>query len=138
MHSLPDLADRSDIAVLVDAFYERIRGDTVLGPIFDEVAEVDWGLHLLKMYDFWDSVLFGTVGFKGDPLTVHRNLSGRTPMTSVEFDRWLQLFGGSVDALFAGPVADQAKTRAGRIAAVMLHHITADRNAPWRCLKETS
>jgi hemoglobin len=48
-------------------------------------------------------------------------------LTPVEFDRWLQLFHASVDALFAGPGAEEAKLRASRIAMVMLHHIAAER-----------
>ncbi len=113
---------------LVDAFYTRVRGDDILGPIFGDVAHVDWDRHLPKMYDFWESVLFGKVGFTGSPLAVHRELAQRTRMSSVEFDRWLKLFHASVEALFAGPVADEAKLRASRIATVLQHHIAADRD----------
>jgi hemoglobin len=126
---ISDLTDRKDIVRLVDAFYDRVRADPTLGPIFDGVAHVDWGRHLPKMYDFWESVLFGTIGFKGDPLVAHRDLARRTPLTTVEFGRWLQLFHGSVDVLFAGPRAEGAKMRASRIASVMLGHIAADRAA---------
>ena len=127
MAGIPDLTDRADIVRLVDAFYDRVRADSILSPIFDSVVRVDWARHLPRMYDFWESVLFGRVGFKGNPLIVHRDLARRTPLTSVEFDRWLQLFHESVDALFAGPGADEAKVRALRIAVVMLHHIDEDR-----------
>ena len=130
MDSTPDLIDRADIVRLVDAFYDRVRADTILSPIFDGVARVDWARHLPTMYDFWESVLFGKVGFKGNPLIVHRDLARRTPLTSVEFDRWLQQFHASVDALFAGPRADEAKVRASRIAVVMLHHIGEDHAKP--------
>jgi len=124
--ALPDLLDRSDIVRLVDAFYDRIRADAMLSPIFDEVARVDWVQHLPRMYDFWDSVLFGTVAFKGNPLAAHRALARRVPLSSTEFTRWLQLFHATVDALFAGPSAADAKSRASRIATVMQHHIAAD------------
>jgi hemoglobin len=108
---------------LVDAFYERVRADDILGPIFNDVADVDWTTHLPKMYDFWDSVLFGTPGFKGDPLDAHRKLAMRVPLGEREFARWLMLFDDSVDALFIGPGADNVKLRAARIASVMQHHI---------------
>ena len=52
----PDLADRTDIIRVVDSFYERIRKDEKLGPIFNEIAQVDWAAHLPRMYDFWDSI----------------------------------------------------------------------------------
>src|SRR3546814_8180955 len=60
--------------------------------IFDDVAHVDWGAHLPKMYAFWESVLFGKPGFKGDPLSAHRLLARKTPLTVVEFSRWVSLF----------------------------------------------
>jgi len=126
--NLAELASRADIVRLVDAFYERVREDRILGPIFTDVARVDWEVHLPNMYDFWDSVLFGKAGFKGAPLPVHLALSRQVALTSREFDRWIALFHSTVDALFAGPLADEAKIRATRIAAVMQHHIAQDRS----------
>ena len=61
-----DIASRADIERLVNGFYERVRGDELLGPIFDDVAQTDWALHLPKMYDFWEGVLFGVAGFRGN------------------------------------------------------------------------
>jgi hemoglobin len=119
MTDMSDLTDRADIVRLVDAFYGRVRADAILRPIFDGIARVDWGLHLPKMYDFWESVLFGRAAFKGNPLAVHRELARRAPLTSTEFSRWLQLFHASVDELFVGSCADEAKSRASRIALVM-------------------
>jgi hemoglobin len=124
--SRSDIGSRDDIVRLVDAFYDRIRADALLGPIFDEVARVDWAAHLPKMYAFWDSVLFASAGFKGNPLAVHRALARRTPLTDVEFSRWVSLFHETVDGLFAGPMAEEAKARAVRVAMVMQHHIAAD------------
>jgi hemoglobin len=123
-----DLSSRTDIEHLVDTFYERIGDDARLGPIFNTVARVDWDTHLPRMYAFWESVLFGTKGFKGNPLAVHRLLAGQTPLTADEFRRWLELFGDSVDALFAGPMAQAAKARAAQIAAVMQHHIASNQS----------
>jgi hemoglobin len=121
-----DIRSRDDIIRLVDAFYERVRADALLGPIFDEVARVDWATHLPKMYAFWDSVLFASAGFKGNPLAVHRALARRTPLTDVEFSRWVGLFVETMESLFEGPMAEEAKARAGRVAMVMQHHIAAD------------
>jgi hemoglobin len=127
MADMTDLTDRADIVRLVDAFYDCVRADAILSPIFDDVASVDWRVHLPKMYDFWESVLFGTAAFKGNPLAVHRELAQRTRLTSTEFNRWIQLFQTSVDELFVGVCADEAKLRASRIALVMQHHIAVDR-----------
>ena len=121
----PDITSRHDIVRLVDSFYDRVRADDILAPIFDDVARVDWAGHLPKMYAFWDAVLFGTAGFKGNPLGVHLQLAQLTPLGSREFGRWIELFHDTVDALFSGPMADEAKARASRIAIVMQHHIIA-------------
>jgi hemoglobin len=109
---------------LVDLFYDRVRDDRLLGPIFDDIAHVDWATHLPRMYDFWESVLFGAATFKGTPLMVHRALATQTPLTAEAFDRWVALFQTTVDDFFTGPMADHAKNSAGRIAASMEHHVT--------------
>lgn len=125
----PDITGRADIVRLVNAFYERVRADNLLGPIFNDIAHVDWPVHLPKMYAFWDSVLFGTPGFKGNPLAVHRALAAKATLTAREFGRWVSLFHESVDEAFTGPMADEAKRRASRIAVVMQCHIASDANA---------
>lgn len=109
---------------LVDHFYGLVKGDDLLGPIFTDVAKVDWAEHLPKMYAFWESVLFGAPGYKGRPLPVHLALSLQTSLQAREFDRWLALFRRAVDQLFVGPQALVAKERASRIADVLAHHLT--------------
>lgn len=119
-----DLVSRREIVVLVNTFYDRVRRDALLGPIFDDVARVNWDEHLPRMYDFWETVLFGRATFKGDPLTAHRDLSRLTPLTRREFDHWVALFHQTVDDLFRGPGAEYAKLRASRIALNLQHHIS--------------
>jgi hemoglobin len=126
---MTDLTSRADVERLVDAFYDQVRADARLGPIFDGIAQVDWAAHLPRMYDFWETVLFGAPAFKGNPLAVHRALASRAPMSGAEFGQWLHLFERTVDTLFAGPGATEAKRRAAHIATVMQHHIGADRAA---------
>ena len=101
----------------------------LLGPIFDDVAHVDWATHLPRMYDFWESVLFGTATFKGTPLVVHQALARHAPLTAEAFDRWVALFQTTVDDLFSGTMADHAKKSAARIAATMEHSITVREGA---------
>jgi hemoglobin len=118
-----DICCRADIERLVDGFYAAVRRDDVLGPIFDDIARTDWAVHLPKMYDFWETVLFGRSAFRGNPLAVHLDLARRAPLTGREFGRWLALFDAQVAASFDGPLADEARRRAARIAAVMQHHL---------------
>jgi hemoglobin len=122
---MTDLSSRADIERLVDTFYDRVRDDDLLGPIFNDIARVDWSEHLPKMYAFWEAVLFGVPGFKGNPMATHLALARRTPLSSREFDRWLDLFHATIDSLFAGPKATEAKRRSVQIAATMQFHLAA-------------
>jgi hemoglobin len=114
-----ELVDRTDVMRLVDVFYDRVRADDILGPIFDDVAHVDWAVHLPLMYDFWDSVLFSAGTYHGNPLIVHQHLAQRVPLTGREFARWLSLFESTVDDLFEGPMAEHARLAAARIATAL-------------------
>ncbi|SDG09176.1 group III truncated hemoglobin [Mucilaginibacter sp. P25] len=111
-----DIEDLTSIKILVDEFYTRVRLDELLGPIFAEVIKNDWQPHLDKMYAFWNAALFGVPGFKGNPFARHAPL----PIGNAHFDRWLDLFKETVDAHFAGPMADDAKNRAGLMAVMFM------------------
>lgn len=114
-----DLVDRAGIELLVNAFYQKVRSDEVLGFIFDEVARIDWPTHLPRMYAFWETVLFRSGGYSGNPLTMHARLAGQTAMGRMQFDRWLTLFCQTVDELFAGENADHLKNIATDMAGVI-------------------
>lgn len=115
----PDIAGRAEIETLVNTFYDRVRGDEVLGFIFNEVAQTNWIAHLPKMYAFWETVLFRSGGYTGNPLAAHARLVPLTTMGREQFDRWLMLFRGTVDDLFAGEKAEHIKNCAEDMANVI-------------------
>lgn len=115
----PDIAGRAEIETLVNTFYDRVRGDEVLGFIFNEVAQTNWTAHLPKMYAFWETVLFRSGGYTGNPLAAHAKLVPLTDMGRAQFDRWLTLFRGTVDDLFAGEKAEHIKNCAEDMANVI-------------------
>ena len=117
--ALPDLLDRTGIELLVNSFYDVVRQDETLGFIFDQVAEVNWETHLPKMYSFWETVLFRTGGYKGNPLTAHAKLAPLTEMGKKQFDHWLALFEKVVDTHFAGENAEHIKRCAADMANVI-------------------
>ncbi len=121
-----DITGRADVERLVDGFYDRVRRDEILGPIFDDIAHTEWAAHLPRMYDFWQTVLFGVDAFHGNPLAVHLLLARRVPLGEHQFGRWLELFHANVDALFSGAMAEEAKRSAERIAGVMRQRIASD------------
>ncbi len=117
--SLPDLAGRADIERLVNTFYDKVRGDELLGFIFDDVAKLDWAAHLPKMYAFWETVIFRSAGYTGNPLAAHARLVPLTAMGRPQFDRWLALFTATVDGLFSGENAEHIKSAASDMANVI-------------------
>lgn len=121
--SKPDITGRAEIEKLVNTFYDRVRGDEVLGFIFDEVAHTNWTTHLPKMYAFWETVLFRSGGYTGNPLAAHAKLVPLTEMGRAQFDRWLALFRSTVDDLFTGGKADHIKSCAEDMANVIYARI---------------
>lgn len=114
-----DISNRVDIQVLIDAFYEDVQKDELLGFIFKDVAKVNWKTHLPVMYDFWENILFHTGRYDGNPLQTHLHLNKMTRLTSLQFDRWLKIFVNNVDAIFEGQNAEAIKMKAKSIATVM-------------------
>jgi hemoglobin len=115
----PDLAGRTEIELLVNTFYDKVRRDDMLGFIFDSVARTNWATHLPKMYDFWETVIFRTGSFTGNPLAAHARLVPLTKMGRAQFDRWLALFKSTVDELFVGAKAEHIKNAADDMANVI-------------------
>jgi hemoglobin len=103
---------------LVDAFYEKVRRDPELGPVFDAaIAAEGWPAHLAKMYDFWSSVMLTTGRYKGNPMAVHMAVDG---IAAPLFARWLELFGATAEELFAPPLAAAFRVKAERIAESLM------------------
>ena len=117
------LNGRDEVKTLVDRFYQKVDMDDLLSPVFNEVAQINWEHHLPKMYDFWETVLFGAQKFKGNPMDTHIKLSRKTRLTQAHFDRWLELFYTTVNENFTGEKAEEAKIRARSIAGIMQHKI---------------
>jgi len=114
-----DIKDRSDIELLINTFYEKVKVDSSIGFFFTDVVKVNWDKHLPVMYDFWESVVFHTGIYDGNPMEKHIELNKKSPMKMEHFQRWMQLFNETVDELFAGAKADVIKQRAISIATVI-------------------
>ena len=130
-NNLPDIEGRADIETLVNTFYDRVRTNATLGFIFERVAQTNWETHLPKMYAFWETVLFRSGGFTGNPLAAHAKLVPMTEMGRVQFDEWLALFRGTVDDLFAGEKATHIKAAAADMANVI--HLRINQVPDPRC-----
>ncbi|MND29866.1 Group 3 truncated hemoglobin ctb [compost metagenome] len=119
-----DISNFSDIQLLVDTFYDKIKNDSLLGPIFNGIIKDKWDVHLKKMYSFWNTILFSEPGYTGSPFPPHAKL----PVQKEHFDHWLILFSGTVNSLFEGEKANEALWRAQRMAEMFNFKIEHFRN----------
>jgi len=103
--------DEAMIERLVHGFYEAVRADAMLGPIFDERIG-DWDPHLERMCAFWSSVALMSGRYHGQPMERHRSL----PVDFRHFDRWLALFERAAREFCPPAAADHFVERAVTIA----------------------
>ena len=118
-----DLCSEDEVRQLVHGFYAEVRGDPVLGPIFDTHIR-DWDRHLATMVDFWSSALRGTARFRGAPMPKHAALPG---LSAQLFQRWLALFAQTTARLENAEMAERANDLAGRIAESLWYGYQASR-----------
>lgn len=90
--------NEESIRLLVDRFYQGVRADEVLGPVFEQELHGRWEQHMPRMYAFWGKILLGSGQFQGNVFGKHMALSGINPE---HFRRWLTLFRRTVRELFA-------------------------------------
>lgn len=111
---LPDVLDETMIRDVVHGFYDEIRRDDLLAPIFRDRIEPDkWPQHLAKMCDFWSATLLRTSRYDGRPLSPHLAIAG---LGVAHFRRWLKLFRTTVRRICPPEVATLFMDRALRIA----------------------
>jgi len=114
--SIADISSRADLIDLLNEFYNKAQSDDVIGDKFSHLNMIE---HTETIADFWDSILFGTNRYHGDPFGKHISLN----LSTQDFDRWIFLFNETIENKFAGPKADEAKFRAGTIAKVFKHKL---------------
>lgn len=107
-----DIRTIEDVRLLVDTFYGRARLDELVGPVFNDTIQDRWPEHLAKLYTFWQTILLGEHTYYGSPFMPHSKL----PVDKSHFDRWLQLFHATLNELFTGPKAEEAKQRSVMMA----------------------
>lgn len=124
MKNNADITTLDDIKLLVNSFYQRVRENELLGPIFNGVIQDRWSEHLEKMYRFWQTILLEEYTYNGRPFPPHAQL----PVEKLHFDTWLKLWHNTIDGHFQGPKADEAKWRGDKMAVMFLSKINYYRN----------
>jgi hemoglobin len=105
-----------DIRRFVVRFYDEVRADPELGPIFEGRLGSHWGAHLERMVDFWSSILLATGRYRGNPLETHASIPG---LESRHYERWLTLFEATLSEVFPEHLARDVAARAHRMRVVL-------------------
>jgi hemoglobin len=109
MNDIPGL-DEKALITLVDRFYDRVREDAELGPVFEARVQ-DWPAHKRRLVAFWCNTALRMGSYRGNPMALHRGL----PVTSPHFDRWLALWRETVADLLPASAATYMIDLAERI-----------------------
>jgi hemoglobin len=120
---LRDLETRADCEQLVRAFYGRALTDQFLGFIFTDVAHLDLESHVPQITSFWETILLGAQSYTGGAFRPHLELNAKVPLRAGHFERWLWLWGTTVDELFAGERAELSKSHARRVATAFYQRL---------------
>lgn len=122
---LEDIKTLDDIKTMVDTFYDKVQNDELIGAIFNERIQNRWPEHLEKMYRFWQTILLEEHTYSGSPFPPHKHL----PVDQSHFDRWMVIFTETIESLFEGKIAEEAKVRAANMAYMFNYKIEYFRNA---------
>lgn len=119
-----DIKTRDDVFLLVSSFYAKVRKDAVLGPFFNRVI-TDWDAHIDRLTNFWESSLFLKTKYLGNPLEVHVRVDqeNNNSITELHFGLWLNLWFQTIDELFEGDYAENAKQRARKMGTFLYLNI---------------
>ena len=124
-----DIKNRADVFLLVDSFYKKIRQNNEIGHFFNN-SITDWESHLEKLTDFWESNLFFTGSFTGNPAQAHVKVDAEheNSITEYHFGIWLNLWFQTIDELFEGEYAQRAKNNARKMSTHLFLRIYQHRH----------
>lgn len=92
--------NKESIDKLMDIFYDKIKADNNLGPIFKSKigeSKEEWKHHKDKISNFWQGQLLRQGNYSGQPMKAHIDLP---PFPQEFFSIWLNLFSQSLDIVF--------------------------------------
>ena len=127
---MKDLKDRTDIYRLVKAFYAKVRSNKEIGYFFNNSIK-DWDEHLDKLTDFWESNLYFTGSFKGNPGQAHIivDQAHNETISEYHFGIWLNLWFCTIDELYQGEMAQRLKNNARKMSTHLFLRIYQGRRA---------
>lgn len=123
-----DIETKADIETLVNTFYSKVIDDQTIGYIFKNTLEFSFEKHIPIMVSFWETLLFGVMSYKGNPMIKHIELNKTIPLHSRHFTKWLALWESTIQEIFEGKNANEAISKARNIAEIMQLKINIHNN----------
>ena len=119
---------RDDLFLLVERFYEKVRMDEEIGPVFNQII-TDWPAHLDKITDFWNQHIFGVQSYKGNPIEVHNQVDATMhhQITAHNFGTWLFYWIQTLDELYEGDKVDLLKFKARKMQTMFFVSMVKNR-----------
>lgn len=112
-----DLENREDIYQTVSKFYSKVRTNAEIGYFFNNSIQ-NWEDHFEKLTDFWESNLFFSANYIGNPASAHIRVDAahNNSITEYHFGIWMNLWFSTIDELFEGKNAQRLKTNARKMS----------------------
>lgn len=107
---------------LVHNFYNKVKKDQFIGPIFNKIIENDWDEHLSQICNFWSGIALSTGRYQGQPLLKHINIP---KLNEEHFTRWLSIFEENAYSTCSEEIANFFIERARKIAQSLMFGIEA-------------
>lgn len=115
--------DKESIDKLMDLFYNMVRKNENLGPIFNSkigTSDEEWKVHKDKISNFWQGMLLGEGNYRGQPMKAHLELP---PFPREFFNIWLELFEKSLNTVFtpenAGIILQRAQMIGSKFQTIL-------------------
>ena len=106
------VVDKRAIGDVIERFYERVRGDDLLAPVFDAKVS-DWDAHRERMGRTWCGVFLGESAEPGAPPPAYGALRA---LDAPQVDRWAALFEDAARDVFVPELAAEVVERARKTA----------------------
>lgn len=126
---LRDIENRNDLQHIISVFYEQLLTDPIIGFFFTDVVQLDLEKHIQTITDFWAFQLLGDKSYRGNVFEVHRQLHLKAALTEDHFHRWVFVLHRTIDAHYAGPLAQAMKLKAAMIAKKMAQALASGNSA---------
>ncbi len=118
-----EIKNRKDLEAIIHKFYEKVKMDSLLSPYFSAFNHEIWVEHLKIMTDFWESIIFQTNKYNGNPMDAHKRVNMQLPISEGHFKQWLSLFTATIREGYQGEKADLMEEKALSIASIMQENL---------------